>query len=768
MAALASVTASASHMHPSLVQPIIFCGPGSNLYPLCSTSNGLGQLDLSHDAAPTAASAASAISSVVDLPKAMLPILNRPMIAYPLQQLLSAGLRHAIVFAPSEHHQQIASVLKSLILIPPALVQAGKKSTSASAAAAAAAAVGEASRLPNISVSVGLNSAPTQSSSASTAHPYMSANDFSVSSVQNETVMRVELLPLGPDDTMTSKRNADVNSATKKYKKLGTAGLLRWLHSVNRLDKDPLIVPLDFISQGVSLTSVVSSHVAGIPEPPALTCLMYERGAGEGTGKEREKDGPPKLFTAYNRVPSQSAPKMLEASTQTAVNMIGLSNHELLMLQDSDDISDIDSSDLHLRMSLLWSRPHIRISTSLLDSHIYLFSLSKLIGLLKSDHGLDMKSLREEVVPFIVKCGWMTGLREKAGWTAEGPCKALATGSHTPWNPQAAREDRAGGHRSSTYVDPQLLTAGSSALLALPDSLVRSSPLYTPDHSVLPSPTLRTAKARDPGRSLHANSSKDGKGSAGEHEHRAAKLAAVEIRANAIIVRLSADRKHPIDPSRSVEDIKDQQAQNGKVEQFIARANTVPTYLECNRYLLRSLAATNAASGSSAATPGIVLTSGALAHPLPNQSASAPLAPAASGLAASALAIVPAAQDAAPSTASDGSGGVNPTRSAPGQLIDSKAQVSTDSAVGDQTRIGERTAIKRSVVGRGCLIGKNVKLTGCIVMDGVQIGDNAKMENCILCQASSVDEKCNLKDCDIAAGVTVPSGTNSKNEKFDE
>lgn len=45
---------------------------------------------------------------------------------------------------------------------------------------------------------------------------------------------------------------------------------------------------------------------------------------------------------------------------------------------------------------------------------------------------------------------------------------------------------------------------------------------------------------------------------------------------------------------------------------------------------------------------------------------------------------------------------------------------------------------------------------------------SAKLENCILAAGSVVEEKSNLKDCDVAASVRVPSGTNSKGEKFDE
>ena len=278
IANMAAIIFGGAQPHPPLVQPIIFCGPGSNLYPLCTSTV---TADVSQDAFP---------AEQVDLPKAMLPVFNRPMIAYALQQLLSAGLRHAIVFAPSEHHSTIAAALKSLILIPPTLVQSGKKNTSSTAAAAAAAAVEEASKYPNVSVSVGLNST-SAASSAPAGNSYLSANSFATSSVQSETVMRVDLLPLGPEDITNSKADSRISSSASKYKKLGTAGLISWLHSVGRLDKDPLILPVDLITQSISLTDIINSHISSVSQSPALTCLMYERGAGEGTGKEREKDG---------------------------------------------------------------------------------------------------------------------------------------------------------------------------------------------------------------------------------------------------------------------------------------------------------------------------------------------------------------------------------------------------------------------------------------------------------------------------------------------
>ncbi|KAJ1570605.1 hypothetical protein NDA11_001734 [Ustilago hordei] len=724
---MAAINSGPAQSHPSLVQPIIFCGPGSNLYPLCSNTVAT---DVSNDAASSAQNG---------LPKAMLPIFNRPMIAFALQQLLSAGLRHTIVFAPSEQHSTIAAALKSLILIPPTLIQSGKKNVSTAAAAAAAAAVEEASRNPNISVSVGLNSTSASSNTPAASNAYLSGNTFAVSSTQHETVMRVDLLPLGPDDLNTSKSDSRNSSAASKYKKLGTAGLISWLHSIGRLDKDPLILPVDLVTQSISLTNIINSHVSGVPHPPALTCLMYERGAGEGTGKEREKDGPPKLFSAYGRTSSQSSSSVSGGSDHCTT-------HQLLLLQDSDDISDLDSSDLHLRMSLLWSHPHVRISTSLLDSHVYLFNLQQLLGLLRSDGGQKMKSLREEVVPFMVKCSWMTGLREKAGWTSQ-TAKNLSAAEHLPsWYTHAGKENATSALRSSTFVESELLQAGSPFRPALVDIDNRPSPLFTPDRSHMASPS---GKHEDQKRM--ANFNRQSKASA--------KKAAAEVQVNALIFRLSADRKHPIDPSTSVEEIRERE-ESAKREPFIARANTVPTYLECNRYLLRCLASGPAgqvggmAPGASASA---ALPASALSHPLPNQS----LPASATATAALSMGSAQSAIDSASaSTASDAA--------AKAQLVDSKAQISSDSFVEGHTRVGERTTIKRSVVGRGCVIGKNVKLIGAIVMDGVRIGDNAKLENCILAAGSVVEEKSNLKDCDVAASVRVPSGTNSKGEKFDE
>lgn len=56
-------------------------------------------------------------------------------------------------------------------------------------------------------------------------------------------------------------------------------------------------------------------------------------------------------------------------------------------------------------------------------------------------------------------------------------------------------------------------------------------------------------------------------------------------------------------------------------------------------------------------------------------------------------------------------------------LIDAKASISSDSTIGDFTRVDERATIKKSVIGKHCVIGKMVKIVGCILLDHCAIAD---------------------------------------------
>jgi translation initiation factor eIF-2B subunit gamma len=63
----------------------------------------------------------------------------------------------------------------------------------------------------------------------------------------------------------------------------------------------------------------------------------------------------------------------------------------------------------------------------------------------------------------------------------------------------------------------------------------------------------------------------------------------------------------------------------------------------------------------------------------------------------------------------------NPKEPPPG--VDPSAQIGGDVLIGDSSRVGERTTIKRSVVGAHCIIGKHVRVVNSVLMDHVQLAD---------------------------------------------
>lgn len=92
------------------------------------------------------------------------------------------------------------------------------------------------------------------------------------------------------------------------------------------------------------------------------------------------------------------------------------------------------------------------------------------------------------------------------------------------------------------------------------------------------------------------------------------------------------------------------------------------------------------------------------------------------------------------------------------------ANVGADSIVAEDTKLGERTNVKRSVVGANCVIGKRVKLTGCVVLNGVTIGDDVQLENTIVGHSAIINSKCKLTNCNVESTHEVAPGTSAKGE----
>ncbi|CAD6573277.1 MAG: hypothetical protein TREMPRED_000764 [Tremellales sp. Tagirdzhanova-0007] len=157
----------------------------------------------------------------------------------------------------------------------------------------------------------------------------------------------------------------------------GTARLLRRFK--NFIKTDFVLLPCDLVPPAtLSLSSILDKHRSA---PDAvLTSVLYEP-------VEAVRDGEEKLLVALD---SES--------------------DELLLIQPLEGLEET----LDLRMSLIASHPKLSLTTRLLDAHIYIFRRT-ILDLLASRRSKDLDSIREQVVPWLIKGGWQKGLKER--WT---------------------------------------------------------------------------------------------------------------------------------------------------------------------------------------------------------------------------------------------------------------------------------------------------------------------------------------------------------------
>ncbi|KAK0529372.1 Translation initiation factor eIF-2B subunit gamma [Tilletia horrida] len=248
-----------------LFTPIVFCLPNEgaslSLAPLASRAAAAAAIaSVAHSVTGTGASAGEAAAetgggegnsdaATKALPAALLPIANRPLIAFALQQLVSAGIRHAVVCAPAAQHTLFAQTLRQLALTPP---------LSASTSTA-----------PNVQVLI--DPLPGTSRRATP-----SANTY---------VLRIDLIPLGPLDRADRTRipasgpttaappaqQIEAVKSNRKVRQLGSAELLLWLASEGWLEADPLVVPYDLLTPSLPLAALIRAHQIASALLPSTT-----------------------------------------------------------------------------------------------------------------------------------------------------------------------------------------------------------------------------------------------------------------------------------------------------------------------------------------------------------------------------------------------------------------------------------------------------------------------------------------------------------------
>ncbi|CAK9437143.1 uncharacterized protein LODBEIA_P15510 [Lodderomyces beijingensis] len=92
------------------------------------------------------------------------------------------------------------------------------------------------------------------------------------------------------------------------------------------------------------------------------------------------------------------------------------------------------------------------------------------------------------------------------------------------------------------------------------------------------------------------------------------------------------------------------------------------------------------------------------------------------------------------------------------------AHVGNDSMVGEQTVLGEKTNVKKSVIGANCIIGKKVRLNACLLLDRVKIEDDVQLDNCIIGCDVIIGSKSRLTNCQVESTNEVIAGTQSKGD----
>ncbi|WWC87061.1 uncharacterized protein L201_001946 [Kwoniella dendrophila CBS 6074] len=424
----------------------------------------------------------------------------------------------------------------------------------------------------------------------------------------------------------------------------GTARLLRRFK--NWIRTDFVLLPCDLSPPtSLPLTSILDRHRSS---PDAvLTSVFYEP-------TESVKDGEEKVLVALDK-----------------------DSDELLLVQPLEGMED----DLELRMALISSHPTLSLTTRLSDAHIYVLRRT-VLDLLTTRRSKDLDSMREQVIPWLIKGGWQKGLGRRWAPILNPPKKdpfAAALARSTATHPS-----------SSPY---STLSPGSSP---------------TSDHTPLPPTTpasgsgfgsnggsLQNSMIIDPEEDVKASTKKD----------------VVGWKCKVILTA-----PQPISESTSTSN----QNQQGKGKQsrggdkssssqpiepdYLIRANTLAGYWELNRKFLRSLSANPTINQSRSANNSQIL---------PNKQAQQSIEDASGTIPA----ISPQSQISPDSLIGEG------TR------VGDRASIKK-CIIGRHCNIGKNAKLTGCVLWDFVTIEENAKIENTIICSNSRIGEKSQVKDC--------------------------------------
>ena len=99
-------------------------------------------------------------------------------------------------------------------------------------------------------------------------------------------------------------------------------------------------------------------------------------------------------------------------------------------------------------------------------------------------------------------------------------------------------------------------------------------------------------------------------------------------------------------------------------------------------------------------------------------------------------------------------------------LLAQSCKIGTSVAIGRNSKVGDGSSIKKSVIGRNCVIGKNVSILDSYIWDDSVIEDGATIESSIVASSGYVKESATISNSVVGFDVTVDAGANITNSKI--
>ncbi len=86
-------------------------------------------------------------------------------------------------------------------------------------------------------------------------------------------------------------------------------------------------------------------------------------------------------------------------------------------------------------------------------------------------------------------------------------------------------------------------------------------------------------------------------------------------------------------------------------------------------------------------------------------------------------------------------------------------KIGSDSIIGESTKIGDKSMVKKSVIGKNCSIADKTKIINSIIFDNVTIAEGSIIQGSILCSNVKILQKSEIKDTIIEhrQEISIPS-----------